>query len=783
MHVFLRSEVEEANNSNKKNSAITRNGHRNGSVTVNMAEVENQRKVGSPYNANGHNANGVETTTTNDRMTRKQMKSDRQQLTNRDGQKNGILSTTATDCNLGGVPPGVAAEKTKPLLNGGDCGADKSENSLGVGGNEMDERKRNEVVLPKTTPKDSDTRSNSPSSYSYSGDDGINDVVWGHKPVEDVVRVMEKINLGTATSPVPAAETETPLPGNNNNKQHQQPPPIPEACLAQQTNEMMDSVGSAGSHYQKSNPAFKFLIPSAVAGCIIGKGGKIICKVQQETRTKIKLSQNHEFFPGTNDRVCLITGDEEDILVAMTDILQRIVGFYRHLDAHLAKQQQQNALRENGVGGTGESSSERAAPGHPVETDVEGATRSSAQDDSVLQGKNEENVETLYIKVLVPVSAAENLLKENNDALTLAAGNECIFHIMEDSSVPHERVCSLSGTVKGVLGLIQALFVVLRENELGGEYIHMTTAYKQCRSEIPAGGGAGAGGASAALRTGGSREQRSSTGSYYSNPSTKHQGQHPKVQYPCRGGGGGGEGGLPIDSGQDLGAIDRRGTALPSAACVQQGQQAAAHIGPLYSGFYPATSQEAGPPAYVLTPGGSNLMGTTSQEQLPYYYPYYGGGMGGIRGPSVVGMNGIVYPEGPPMTAAPQSVHIQISIPDLFVGVVLGKRGSNIMRIQKATGARIHISPRGKFVPGTTHRAVAITGTLQETTAAQYMISQSLNSAVGSGYNNSDVNVQQQQKMPQYTQQLLYSSQYDQAGMYPQQQRGHHFGVPPPPQV
>ncbi len=754
--MFLRSEAEKANNSNqkKKNSAVTRNGLRDSRLVVNMAGGEGGRKGRSSYNAIGHSANGVETTS--DRMSRKQMKSDRQQLTKQE-QQNGTLSTTtttATACNSG-VPPdaatgsgagsgadaATAAERTK-LPNGGDCGADKSESDLvGVVRNEIDERKSNEVILPMT--QESNARSSSPSSYSYSGDGGNSDVVQG-ETVENVVHVMEKISLGTATAPAPA--------------------PIPAACLssipraAQLTQRKMDSIGSEGSHHLNLSPAFKFLIPSAVAGCIIGKGGRIICKVQQETGTKIKLSQNYEFFPGTNDRVCLIIGNEENILVAMTDILQRIVGVYHHLEAYLAKRQQ-HPSRENGVGGTEGSNSERA-PGHPVQTDVAGATR-SAQDDSVLQ-ENEENVETVYIKVLVPMAAANHLLKENNgtlnEALTLTSAT-CIFTIMEDNTVPHERVCALSGTVKEVLGLVQALFLVLRKKDLGGGYIHMSTAYRQCRSAIPSGGGA------AVLRKGGGGEQSSSTDPYYPNPSRKQQ-QQSRIQYPY--GGGGGEG-LPIDSGQDLGATDRRGA--PAAACAQQGQQAA-HIGSLYSGCYPVTSQEWGP-SYGVTPGGSNLIGTTSQEP-PFYFPYY---MGGIRDPSMIGMNGVVYPEGPPMTAAPQAIQVQVTIPDFLVGLVLGKRGANIMRIQKATGARVHISPRGRFVPGTTHRAVAITGTLQETTAAQYLINQCLNSAMGDVH-NSEINVPQQ-KVPPYTQQLLYSSQYDQAVMYPQQQRG-HFVVPPP---
>jgi len=62
----------------------------------------------------------------------------------------------------------------------------------------------------------------------------------------------------------------------------------------------------------------KILIPSAAAGAIIGKGGETIAEVQQKIGAKIKLSKANDFYPGTNERVCLISGSKD----AVTGICQ-----------------------------------------------------------------------------------------------------------------------------------------------------------------------------------------------------------------------------------------------------------------------------------------------------------------------------------------------------------------------------------------------------------------------------------------------------------------------------
>uniref|UniRef100_A0A0K8T1F7 K Homology domain-containing protein n=1 Tax=Lygus hesperus TaxID=30085 RepID=A0A0K8T1F7_LYGHE len=59
---------------------------------------------------------------------------------------------------------------------------------------------------------------------------------------------------------------------------------------------------------------FKILVPSGAAGAIIGKGGETIAQLQKETNARVKMSKANDFYPGTSERVCLISGGIDAIM-------------------------------------------------------------------------------------------------------------------------------------------------------------------------------------------------------------------------------------------------------------------------------------------------------------------------------------------------------------------------------------------------------------------------------------------------------------------------------------
>ncbi|XP_041022169.1 protein BTR1 isoform X2 [Juglans microcarpa x Juglans regia] len=69
----------------------------------------------------------------------------------------------------------------------------------------------------------------------------------------------------------------------------------------------------------------KFLVSNAAAGSVIGKGGSTITDFQSQSGARIQLSRNHEFFPGTTDRIIMISGTINDVLKAVELILAKLL--------------------------------------------------------------------------------------------------------------------------------------------------------------------------------------------------------------------------------------------------------------------------------------------------------------------------------------------------------------------------------------------------------------------------------------------------------------------------
>ena len=69
----------------------------------------------------------------------------------------------------------------------------------------------------------------------------------------------------------------------------------------------------------------KILVPAIASGAIIGKGGETIADVQKQTGTRIKMSKANDFYPGTTERVGLIQGPAESVLVVMDFIAEKII--------------------------------------------------------------------------------------------------------------------------------------------------------------------------------------------------------------------------------------------------------------------------------------------------------------------------------------------------------------------------------------------------------------------------------------------------------------------------
>lgn len=74
----------------------------------------------------------------------------------------------------------------------------------------------------------------------------------------------------------------------------------------------------------------RFLVSNTAAGCIIGKGGSTINDFQSQSGARIQLSRSHEFFPGTNDRIIMVSGMFDEVMKAMELILEKLLDEVKH---------------------------------------------------------------------------------------------------------------------------------------------------------------------------------------------------------------------------------------------------------------------------------------------------------------------------------------------------------------------------------------------------------------------------------------------------------------------
>lgn len=68
----------------------------------------------------------------------------------------------------------------------------------------------------------------------------------------------------------------------------------------------------------------KMLVPESIAGAVIGKGGKTISELQEESGARIKVSQASEFYPGSSDRTVMVSGLLQNVVKGQELIWQKI---------------------------------------------------------------------------------------------------------------------------------------------------------------------------------------------------------------------------------------------------------------------------------------------------------------------------------------------------------------------------------------------------------------------------------------------------------------------------
>ena len=481
------------------------------------------------------------------------------------------------------------------------------------------------------------------------------------------------------------------------------------------------------SKYNADNntAALKILVSNNVAGSIIGRAGQTISELQSESQTRIKLSQSGDYYPGTQDRVCLVQGEPAFVKVALHLLIERLYLLQETQHAP-AWQHQQGEL----------------APSFDF-----------------------------VVRLLVPLSCCGMIIGKSGSNIKFMEETTGVSSIRlspkdEESLIStYERIVTVTGsTMDCCLQCVYLVFNGMTSHPDISRYSNMTTSYATCMAPQQFGSGVLPG------------QQQPVVMGPSSPILTRHSPPEERQQF--WGGVPGfspfatrGQPGFPrrIASSPDL-PVAMSHHPPPSPQRQHQDQQQL--LG--YSSPPPVFSDSLYSPLQV--PQQSNIgapIGSQHQHQPLYLSPRQPPPGPTSRSPEGFGDSQYLQhqhhrhsPHNPPVShsaSAPnllavqleQSLHLssqpspttehsnsafspqtpimiapgcfnaQILIPDSMIGSVLGRGGQTLSELQMLSGTRIRISQRGEYMPGTRSRIVTIRGpTAQTVWQAQYMISQ-----------------------------------------------------------
>ncbi|XP_067830928.1 RNA-binding protein Nova-1-like [Heptranchias perlo] len=413
----------------------------------------------------------------------------------------------------------------------------------------------------------------------------------------------------------------------------------------------------------------KVLIPSYAAGSIIGKGGQTIVQLQKETGATIKLSKSKDFYPGTTERVCLIQGTVEALNAVHDFIAEKV----REMPQNVGKAEPVNILQP----------------------------QTNVNPDRVKQAK-----------LIVPNSTA---------GLIIGKGGATVKAVMEQSGAwvqlsqkpeginLQERVVTVSGEGEQNRKAVELIVQKIQEDPQSGSCLNISYA-----------------------NISGPVANSNPTGSPYANSTEVLPAAASAaglLGHANLAGVAGFTTGLSGFTGNDLLAISSALNTLASygyntnslglglnpatatgvlAAVAASANPTAAAAANLLASYANEASAGANAPGSTV---GTFSLGSLATAATNGYF--------GAASPLAAGS--ILAAE--KLGEGAKDV-VEIAVPENLVGAILGKGGKTLVEYQELTGARIQISKKGEFIPGTRNRKVTITGTAAATQAAQYLISQ-----------------------------------------------------------
>eukprot|EP00934_Nitzschia_sp_Nitz4_P005346 Nitzschia sp. Nitz4//scaffold86_size83305//77367//79467//NITZ4_005275-RA/size83305-augustus-gene-0.60-mRNA-1//1//CDS//3329559289//5336//frame0 len=453
--------------------------------------------------------------------------------------------------------------------------------------------------------------------------------------------------------------------------------------------------------------AIKLLVSNNVAGSIIGRAGQTISDFQTQSGARIKLSQTGDYYPGTQDRVCLVQGPLENVKAAVKLLLERL---------HLLQEQQHT----QNIPWQGQDSEPRPSFDFVVRILVPSSSC------GMIIGKAGANIKQM--EESSGVSSVRLSAKDSTD------GPSSTPNVVSGTA---ERVLTMTGpSLESCLSCVSMVLDGMMVHHDVSRYTNLTTTY----SRIPSQSGFGA------MHSGAVPQGRATVGRpLHSVPSLGETSMWENSP-----------------SYHSMSSLARRSISSPDLAGQMMWDQRTTPVGvpsELPSHVMGAMRPREVAPQYNrhLYADGSQPLGPhdispllSAQPRHPAPNPH---GMflvqmdqvplsNSVSAPDLLALQmqeslriqsassgGVEFAHGAhQIPQATQSGFVaQVHVPDSLVGSIFGRNGRTLNELQLQSNTRIRVSQRNEFVPGTRNRIVTIRGpTAQSVSMAQFLMNQRL---------------------------------------------------------
>ncbi|XP_039491366.1 RNA-binding protein Nova-1 isoform X11 [Drosophila santomea] len=496
-------------------------------------------------------------------------------------------------------------------------------------------------------------------------------------------------------------------------------------------------------HHGETTYHMKILVPAVASGAIIGKGGETIASLQKDTGARVKMSKSHDFYPGTTERVCLITGSTEAIMVVLEFIMDKI--------------REKPDLTNKIVDAESKQTQERDKQVKILVPNSTAGMIIGKGGAFIKQIKEESGSYVQISQKPKDVSLQERCItiigdKENNK-------NACKMILSKIVEDPQSGTC-LNVSYADVSG------PVANFNPTGSPYATNQNAINSSTASLNSTLGTTIGGANSAaslLVNGTGINLTINLGSPNPAPNLALATQvleHMKVA--MRGSGYSetvtnevvaalgvlakyGVLGMGVGVSHTNGAHSTLGNFLGVTTLDQQ--TAAAASAATASNVFGAVGQ-VNLEQYAAAAAAAAAASRPTQSQLDaaavQFDPFRHLGSATAPGATPVSLNnnsfGLTAATGTATTAqlgglskspTPGDLSSKdsknVEVPEVIIGAILGPNGRSLVEIQHVSGANVQISKKGIFAPGTRNRIVTITGQPSAIAKAQYLIEQKIN--------------------------------------------------------